>query len=61
MGDGLGVHAAAGVADREHYVIPRLQRRVLGSIDFVQVDGIGFEDELAAVRHGIAGIDGEVD
>ena len=59
------VEQAAGdtlpcVAHRDHDVVARLNLAVHAGVVLVEHDILGFERQLAAVRHGIARIQGEV-
>ena len=54
-------NAGAGVADRDHHVMAWRDLAVHASVTFVEDDVAGLERKLAAVRHGVARIDGQVE
>src|SRR5262249_35413256 len=55
-----GVHARAGGAHGQENQAPREQPRVLLSIGLFKRNVGGLDRQLASMRHGIAGIDGEI-
>ena len=55
-----GVHTGAGIADGEEDIRARLGIDVLLGVRAVDLHLVRFDGEDAAVRHGIAGVDGEV-
>ena len=59
---GGGVHAAAGVGDRDHDVLTDLDRLGhVGHIGLVEMTVGGLDRHLAAARHGVAGVDRQID
>jgi hypothetical protein len=56
----LRFHAHAGVTDGEHDMRPRLRAQMHGRIALIQLDGSGLDRQLAAPRHGVAGIQRQV-
>ena len=61
LGQHLGRHAAAGVADGHHHVLAGRQAGVLGHVALVQ-PGVGsFDGQAAAVGHRVAAIDRQVE
>src|SRR5258707_11526064 len=57
---GFIVHPDAGVADGEHDVVACGERGVSTREMFVEGDVRGLNGQLAALRHGIARVDGKV-
>ncbi len=53
-------HPLAGIGEREHHVRPGVDVGVLCRIGGVDVDVAGFDQEAAAVGHGVAGVGREV-
>src|SRR5438309_12124912 len=51
---GFGVHAGAGVVDREHVVLAGLHRIVETRVVFVESGISGLDCEFSALRHGVA-------
>ena len=60
VGDGVGVHAAAIVADGEAGICAGDAAGIFGAEGFVDADGLGADGDGAAVGHGVARIDAEV-
>lgn len=60
MGDDVRRHAGARIADAEADVLPRIYVAGPGRISIVQMRVAGFDRELAAFRHGVARVDGQV-
>ena len=60
MGDSLRGHAGAGVRDRQQHVGSRTDHRVIERIRRVQIDVAGFNDNVAAVRQGVARIHDQI-
>lgn len=60
-GKRLRRHAHAGIGNRDHHILPRLHLVMMQGVAFVEMCIAGFECQLAALRHGIAGIDDEVE
>ena len=56
----LGGHADASVGDRQDHIFTRAQFPLARHIAFVQGLVGGRDDQLAAIRHGISRIDGQV-
>src|SRR5258708_1003178 len=56
----LRVHAGTGVTDSEHHVTSGCHAFMIAAVASVQIDVGGFEDQFAAVRHGVAGVDHQV-
>src|SRR3546814_9005897 len=54
------IDTGPGVAHRDHDVLPRHRIGVALAVLAVERHVAGFDDEFAAVRHGIARIDGEI-
>jgi hypothetical protein len=57
----LAGHADAGIGDRDHHVLARPDLAVRGRIGLVEMGVGGLDRELAAARHGVAGIDDEIE
>jgi len=57
---GFVVHADAVIADGEHDVVAGGERRVGAREVFVKGDVGGLDGELTALRHGVAGVHGDV-
>ena len=51
----------AGVADRDHHVIAGRDLAVHARVALVEEDVAGLERELAAVGHGIARVDRQIE
>jgi hypothetical protein len=60
LADRLG-HSRAGVGDGDLHVLPRTHVGILAAIGVVEIGVAGFDGQFAAVRHRIAGIDGEIE
>ena len=56
----LGVHAVAGVAYGEHHVRSGPGVRSLSKVGLVELNVTGLDDQLAALGHGVAGVDRQV-
>ena len=57
----LGRHADAGIGHRDHRVLAGSHLRVGAGVALVEI-GVGrLDGELAAARHGVAGVDDKVD
>ena len=54
-------NAGPGIADRDHGVAARPDVAVRAGVVFVENDRPGFDDELAAIGHGVAGVEGEIE
>ena len=61
MGLNLLGHARAGVGDGDHDVLARHDLGLCRGIGLVEIGVGGLDGELAAVRHGVARIDGEIE
>jgi len=55
------VHARSGVGDPQHHVRAADLSRVLRGVPLVEVDGGRLDRDPSAVRHGIPGVDDEID
>ena len=54
-------HAGAGIADRQHDILARIDLAMLDGIGVVEM-GVGdFQGQLAAVRHGVTGVDRQIE
>jgi hypothetical protein len=56
-----GRHARAVVADGEHQVIAGLDRFQRGDVAAIEVHVGGFDQQLAAIRHRVPGVDDQVE
>ena len=54
-------HAAPGVGHRQHHLPPGTDVSAVPQTRIVPFDVMGFDDQLAAVRHGVARIDRQVE
>src|SRR5438128_3569982 len=57
----LLIHAAAGVAHRQHDVVPCAESEVTARARFVEPDVFGRDDQSSALRHGVARVDRQVE
>ncbi len=57
----FGRHAAAGVADRQHHIGAGPHLGIGLGIGLVEHDVAGLQQQLAAVRHRVAGVDRHVE
>src|SRR5882762_9837577 len=56
------IHSDARVCDRNHHVLPRFHRlRERAYIGLIEITIRGLDRQLAAIGHGIAGIEGEIE
>src|SRR3954447_23462093 len=55
------IHAEAVVADGKHDVAPSSHRRMLTRKRFIKVENASLNGEFAALRHGVARVDRQVD
>lgn len=53
-------HARAGIGDAQHHILADGDLVMLGSIAFVEMRVVGFQCQLAAIGHGVTGIDAQV-
>ncbi len=56
-----GRNPRAGVADGDHHIIPDRDLAVHARIALIEIDVVGLQRELAAGRHGIAGIQRKIE
>ena len=56
-----GGNAGSGIAHRDHGVAAGPDVAVHPGVVFVEKDQAGLDDQLAAVRHGVAGVEGEIE
>ena len=56
-----GRNSGAGVADRDHHVVSGRDLAVHARVVFVEEDVAGLDRELAAIGHGIARIDCQIE
>ena len=61
VGEGVVVHAAAGVAHRQAHVAARRDLRVTEAVGLVEGDRGGLDGDPAGVADGVAGVDTQVD
>ena len=61
LGDDLGRHARAGVADRDHDEIARHRLGILLAVIGIERHVARLDRQLAAAGHGVAGIDRQVE
>ena len=59
--DILRGYAGAGIGDREPDVMARRYIALCGGVVVIQFDVGGFDGQPAALRHGIAGVHGQVE
>ncbi len=57
----LGRHAGSGIAHRNHDVLPRRDLLVPVGVGFVEINIGALNRQLAAVRHGVARIEHEIE
>src|ERR1019366_2077075 len=60
MGLGFFVHAAPGIADREHYVPARFGVWVLADIELIEFCICRLDQQLSTLRHCVSGIDRKI-
>src|SRR5581483_3381747 len=58
---GLRIHSGPSVANDQHCVWTRLNRRMFGGIGFVEIDIRRFNRQRASIRHGVARIHDQID
>src|SRR3979490_2603364 len=56
-----GGNADAGIAPRDQGIVARFDVAVHAGVILVEIDRTGFEDKLAAVRHGVAGVERKIE
>ena len=56
-----GGNSGAGVADGDHDVVAGRDLAVHAGVVFVEIDVAGLERELAAVGHGVARVQGQIE
>jgi hypothetical protein len=54
-------HARAGIRHRDLHILTGLHVAILPAVALVQIGVAGFDGELAAFRHGVAGVHREVE
>jgi hypothetical protein len=54
-------HSGTCVGDRDQDILAGLEIGLLAAISVVQICVAGLYSDLAAIRHGVAGVDCEVD
>ena len=59
--DDIGPNSDSGIADRDHHVIPRHNVAVSRGIFLIEGHVLGFQDQLAALGHGIARVDRKIE
>ena len=61
LGFNLRRHADTGVGDRQHHVLARQHLDLRRGVALIEMHVCGFDSELAALGHGVARVDGEIE
>src|SRR6516162_5940867 len=59
--DDLPLHACASIADRDHHELPGIDISVVPAIGIIKISICGLNGDLAALRHGVTRVDGNVE
>ena len=60
-GEHVAGHARAGVGDADRHILPRLHVGLRRRVALVEIDVGGLDRQLAALGHGVAGVDGKIE
>src|SRR5579862_5936033 len=59
--DNIALHSAASIAYGQKHILTRRNVGVVAAVGVIEIGIAGLDGELAAVLHGVAGIDRKID